>query len=103
MKDADVHLLRQDGWSLEVLNTLCSLGYELASYDAAACEGHFNTPQTGDLPRVRCLCPHGFTLHRQDTPAVVRQAIFEAGIRRQEQLVQEKARHFIRALGLKLG
>jgi hypothetical protein len=73
MKDADFHSLREDGWGLEVLTTLCSLGYELASYDAASCEAHFST-----LPSARGD-QHGFTLHRQDSARQIRQNIFEAG------------------------
>jgi hypothetical protein len=89
MKDTDVHLLREDGWSLEVLNTLCSLGYELASYDAASCEAHFSTEA--------CLKnEHGFTLHRQDSAAQIRHQIFEAGVFAHE----KRTRDALTTLGL---
>ena len=89
MKDADVHLLREDGWSLEVLNTLCSLGYELASYDAASCEAHFST-----APHP--IADNGFTMHRQDGPLHIRHSIFEAGIRHHE----KRTRDALTTLGL---
>ena len=89
MKEADVHLLRDDGWSLEVLNTLCSLGYELASYDAASCEAHFSV-----VPNLRT--DHGFTLHRQDDANAIRIAIFEAGVFAHE----KRTRDALTTLGL---
>lgn len=95
MKDEDVHLLREDGWSLEVLNTLSSLGYELASYDAAQAEGHFYVQ-----PNLRT--DHGFTLHRQDDARAIRTAIFEAGSFVREQRVRDALRTLFGTAGLKL-
>jgi len=96
MKDTDVHLLREDGWSLEVLNTLCSLGYELASYDAASCEAHFNTQP--------CLKnEHGFTLHRQDSASQIRHQIFEAGVFAHEKRTRDALTTLGLCGGLRLG
>lgn len=97
MKDADVHLLREDGWSLEVLNTLCSLGYELASYDAATCLAHFATP-TGPI----CGTPHGFQLHRNETATSIRHAIVMAGRAYQLTQAEDAFRSAFRSIGLKL-
>lgn len=96
MKDTDVHLLREDGWSLEVLNTLCSLGYELASYDAATCEAHFSV-------EPNLATSHGFSLHRQDEARNIRRAIFEAGHFAHETHVKHALTTLLGAGGLRIG
>jgi hypothetical protein len=97
MKDADVHLLREDGWSLEVLNTLCSLGYELASYSPATCVADFATP-SGPI----CGVPHGFQLHRNETATSIRHAILEAGRFYATKQAEDAFRSALRSIGLKL-
>jgi hypothetical protein len=96
MKDTDIHFLRQDGWSLEVLNTLDSLGYELASYDVAACEAHFSVE-----PNLRT--DHGFSLHRQENARAIRAAIFEAGAFAREKHVKDALTTLLVCGGLRLG
>lgn len=88
----DIQTLRQDGWSLDVLTVLESLGYELASYDATTCEAHFATS-------AFLKNEHGFTLHRQDSATKIRHQIFEAGVFAHE----KRTRDALTTLGLCAG
>jgi len=91
MKDTDVHLLREDGWSLEVLNTLCSLGYDLVEYDSSSCVAHFSCEGSD---------PHGFELHRQDHVSKIRSMIYEAGRFSHEKEVGDAIRTISRLGGI---
>lgn len=102
MKKSDEHFLRQDGWSLKVLNTLSALGYDLASYNPASCEAEFFSKASGDKAGGVAAVPHGITLHRQDTPDTIRLMIFRAGSMRAQGHARDSLRSLFSACGLRI-
>lgn len=102
MNDNTTHMLRKEGWSLEVINTLCSLGYELDRYDRVTCEGEFISRATGDRANGLSAHPHRMTLHRQDDAEMIRLAIFGAGMLKQKKYAGDSFRSLAKACGVSL-
>ena len=88
MSDKDLGELEADGWKKGVLSALTLLGYKLSGYDTVTCEAEFYVDDENS---------HGFSLHRDDTPDHLRNAIFLAGELRGKKTAGDALRSLFRA------
>jgi len=90
MTENDLTLLRESGWSADVLTVLTHLGYQLDAY----------SPVTEVIEVSFGL--HRFEVHRQETPRHIRQAIFDAGVRQHQKQTREAFQSLFTAAGMQL-
>ena len=90
MTESDLTLLRGHGFPADVLTTLTHLGYQLDHHDPVT---ETIEVSTGD---------HGFTIHRQETPQILRELIFTAGIFHHQKQTRDAFQSLLTAAGLRL-
>jgi hypothetical protein len=98
MTENDLTLLREAGWSADVLTVLTHLGYQLDHHDPVTEVIEVSTPSDAhpSMPR------HGFTLHRNDPPKCLVIAIFEAGVLNHQKQTREAFQSLLTAAGMQL-
>jgi hypothetical protein len=96
MTESDLTLLREHGFPADVLTTLTHLGYNLASHDPVTENAEFF------IMHPIAHHTHGFTLHRQDTPSAITNAIFTAGVLNHQKQTRDAFQSLLTAAGLRL-
>ena len=93
MTESDLTLLHQHGFSADVLTVLTHLGYHLIHHNTVTEVIEVATP-------AGAPCPHGFEMHRNDSPQHLRETIFSAGVFHHQKQTRDAFQSLLTAAGL---
>jgi hypothetical protein len=95
MTESDLTTLREHGFAADVLTVLTHLGYQLVHHNPVTEVIEVSTP-------AGAPCPHGFELHRNDSPQHLRETIFTAGIFHHQKQTRDAFQSLFTAAGMQL-